>query len=98
MLVREAQQAERDRRETDLSSEGFAALLLLRRHVAADAEPVARELATAFAAFPHWRQSREGERELRKALYRALVEHDFPVDDMSTVAEQLLLTLRKAAG
>lgn len=97
-VIREYHQTVEAQRQSDLPPEGFAALLLLRRHGTLEAEPLAKEMSAAFVRYPHWRQSGDQERDLRRSLYRALVDHDFPVQDMAPLADQLLTTLRRAGA
>ena len=55
---------------------------------------MARAAEEAFAANPHWRASAPQERELRKRLYKALI--DSGADDVVELVTGLLRMLRRA--
>jgi type I restriction enzyme, R subunit len=95
-LVAEVGEASDQRRVTDLSPEAFAVLWYLRKEKIASAESVARDVDVGFAANPHWRSSAAQERELRKTLYKALI--DARVEDVVELASGLLRTLRRASA
>lgn len=95
-LVAEVGEASEQRRVTDLSPEAFAVLWYLRKEKIASADSVARDVDAGFAANPHWRSSAAQERELRKALYKALI--DAGVEDVVELASGLLRTLRRASA
>jgi len=94
-LVEDYKAAERDRRESDLSPEGFAVLWLLRKEDISNADIIAREISSAFERFPHWHRSERQERELRKSIYKALI--DSGVERVVEWADRLLTMLRRAA-
>jgi hypothetical protein len=93
-LVDEYREAEAERARSQLSREGFTAFWLLKREGIRDAEEIARKIEAAFGKFPHWRQSEAHERELRLALYLALVGSG--LRDLVDWVERLLDTLRRA--
>jgi type I restriction enzyme R subunit len=95
-LVTEVREAAQQRHLTDLSPEAFAVLWYLRREEVVGADRVARDVDAGFAAHPHWRSSAAQERELRKALYKALI--DAGVEDVVEMATGLLRTLRRASA
>jgi type I restriction enzyme, R subunit len=72
-LVEETKEAERAWQESGLSQEAFAVFWFLRGKGVAGAEPVAVAASDAFAASPYWRTSPEQERQVRMALYKALI-------------------------
>jgi hypothetical protein len=92
--VDEYREAEAERARSRLSREGFTAFWLLKREGIRDAEEIARKIEAALRKFPHWRQSGAHERELRRALYLALV--DSGIRDPVDWVERLLDTLRRA--
>ncbi len=96
-LVEDYKAAERDRRGSDLSPEGFAVLWLLKKEgfPQAEAETIAHEIAMAFERFPHWPRSERQERELRKSIYKARIEAK--VENVVEWADRLLSMLRRAA-
>ncbi len=76
-LIKSLQQAEKEREDTDLSPEAFAVAWWLRvqKNMAPDrAEALARSMEEALSRHPHWNKSRHQERELRKALYKVLIQ------------------------
>lgn len=72
-LIREINQAERERAEKNLKPASFAVYWLLNQEGLAGAETIARNMETTFDEFPHWRMSDAQEREVRKALYGVLL-------------------------
>jgi len=92
-LVSEYHEASKRRSQSDLSSEGFGVYWLLKRENVAAAEPIAREATKAFETFPHWKQSADQERQVRTALYKALMHAG--VDDLELV-NHLLQVLERA--
>jgi type I restriction enzyme R subunit len=95
-LVREYRTAEETRQQSDLSAEGFAALLLLQRSQVQGAEQLAQTIAEAFTRSPYWKQGGDQERALRRAVYKTLVDGDYPVEQMAVFTDQLLRTVRRA--
>ena len=72
-LIKEINQAERERAEKNLKPAAFAVYWLLNREGMAHSEQIARELETTFDQYPHWRISDHQERDVRTALYRVLL-------------------------
>ena len=60
------------------------------------AEEVARQASAAFAAHPHWQASSHQEQEVRKALYKALI--DANADGVVELANGVLRMLRRASS
>ena len=73
-LIQEINQAERERAEKNLKPAAFAVYWLLNREGMAKSEEKARDLETTFDEYPHWRVSAAQERDVRKALYRVLLQ------------------------
>ncbi len=86
--------AERQRDETELTPEAFAVYWLLKREGIEQAPAVAKAAAEAFEQHPHWHSSSRHEREVRKALYKALI--DAKMEDVVEVATSIMRTLRRA--
>lgn len=91
-LIREVHQAEEERKEKDLSPEGFAVYWLLHREGVENAQAVGRETAAAFEQYPHWQQSAEQEREVKKSLYKTLI--NAKVTSVVDVANRIMQMLR----
>lgn len=94
-LVRDLREAEHRRDETGLAPEAFAVLWYLKKEDVAQAEEVARRAAAAFEAHPHWQASDHQEQEVRKALYKALI--DTGADGVVELANGVLRMLRRAS-
>jgi type I restriction enzyme R subunit len=97
-LVRDLQEAQEQRRESHLSPEAFAVAWWLRVQKGFAAAPVERlavAVEPAFLEFPHWAVSEAQERELRRRLYRELVQAG--VKDVVAWADEMLTLLRRAA-
>jgi type I restriction enzyme R subunit len=94
-LLREYRTAEQQQQATDLSPEGFAVYWLLNRQQIPAAHTIARAAEDAFTRFPHWQHSAEHEREVRKVLYKTLV--DANVEHVVEVAGRIMTMLRRAA-
>jgi type I restriction enzyme, R subunit len=92
-LLREYRQAEQAQQATALSPEGFAIFWLLNRQKITKAQVVEQAAEDAFRQFPHWQRSAEHEREVRKVLYKALL--DAGVERVVEVAERVLTMLRR---
>jgi type I restriction enzyme R subunit len=72
-IVEELRKAKQERDASDLSPEGFAVSLFLKEQGVGKADDIARQVAAAFAEFPHWQTSGHQEQDLRKTLYQALI-------------------------
>ncbi len=96
-LVASLRQAEAEREKSPLSPEAFAVEWWLRtRQVEPErARSMAGEMEAAFREYPHWSSSASHERELRKHLYKVLINHQ--VETVVEWAEQMLSLLRRAA-
>lgn len=93
-LLNEAREADRSRQASDFSVEGFSVFWLLKRIDVADAEPIARSMEVVFAKHPYWRQSAAQERDVRRDLYKALI--DAKVEKVADVVGYILSVLRRA--
>jgi len=97
-LVRDLLDAQEERQKSELSPEAFAVAWWLRVQKEMDAkqaERLAASVEPAFREFPHWTVSGAHERELRKKIYRELI--DAGVKDVVAWADEMLTLLRKAA-
>lgn len=93
-LICEYRQAVKEQTRSGLSSEGFGVYWLLKREKVEKAEPIARQATKAFERFPHWKHSADQERQVRTALYKALIS--VGVDDLELV-DHLLQVLGRAS-
>ncbi len=78
----------------NLSPDGFAVFWSLKCEGVKGAEEAARRFAATLEEHPHWRRSEKGEREVRRALYKALLG----AERITELAEHLMDTLRKASS
>lgn len=93
-LVAELREAEQQRDATELSPEAFAVYWMLKRDGVDQAQQVAQSAAKAFEEHPHWETSSHHEQEVRKALYKALI--DATIDGVVEVAQNIMRTLRRS--
>lgn len=73
MLVQEFNEAEKERKESDLSTEEFAIYWFLKREGIANAKNIAQQAANAFTQYPHWQTSKDQELNLRRQLIKVLL-------------------------
>ncbi len=95
-LAGETQEAQRARRESGLSEEAFAVLWYLRGKGIDGPDGVALAAQAAFEAYPHWRVSADQERQVRTALYKALITAVKPAE-CATLVEEIISSLRRAS-
>jgi type I restriction enzyme R subunit len=93
-IIEELRKAKQERDASDLSPEAFAVSWFLKQEGVAKADEVAREVAAAFAEFPHWQTSSHHEQDLRKALYKALIAGG--VSTVVEYAQRIMDMLRRA--
>ena len=93
-LVAAVREAQKLRDETQLSPEAFAVFYVLKLDGVHDPLRAAQTIERAFAQFPHWHVSEAQEREVRKSLFKALI--DAGVEAVAEVADRLLKLLRRA--
>ncbi len=94
-LVKEFKEAEKSRHEAGLSPESFAVYWYLKREGISKAHEVANRAAEAFKQYPHWQESSHQEQEVRKSLYKALI--DAGLDDVVELAKSIMKMLRRAS-
>jgi len=97
-LVDDLQKAQKQRQESDLSPEAFAVAWWLRVQKELPEEKVeqiARAIEPSFQKFPHWSRSAAQERELRRSLYKALI--DVGVPDVVAWTDGMLTLLRRVS-
>lgn len=93
-LVQAVREAQKLRDETRLSPEGFAVFYVLKLEGVNEPLCAAQSIEQAFAQFPHWQTSEAQEREVRKAIFKALI--DVGVQAVAEVADKLMRLLRRA--
>src|SRR5437660_6213525 len=95
-LLRQLADAEKRQAETDLTPDAFAVFWLLERQNVPKALEVAQGVASAFEQYPHWQTSGHQEQEVRKAIYKALI--NAKVEGVIDVANVILKMLRRAVS
>jgi len=97
-LVHDLQEAQKQRQESDLSPEAFAVAWwprVQKEMSEEQAEQIARAVEPSFQKFPHWSRSAAQERELRRSLYKALI--DVGVPDVVAWTDGMLTLLRRVS-
>jgi type I restriction enzyme R subunit len=92
-LLDEAQRADAEQKASGLSPESFAVYWLLKREGLDGAKEVAKRMSEAFEHYPHWQTSEGQEREVRTALYKALI--DAKADKVPERAGWLMTVLKR---
>jgi type I restriction enzyme R subunit len=95
-LVAELKEAEKSRDETGLSPEGFAVYWFLKHEGVAEPMKVAQGAAKAFEEHPHWQTSERQEQEVRKSVYKGLIEAG--AEKVVDLATRLMKMLRRASS
>ena len=72
-LIRDINQAEKERAEKNLKPAAFAIYYVLNQDDLPDAEEIAREMEKSFEEYPHWEFSPAQERDVRIELYKVLL-------------------------
>ncbi|HEY9175186.1 MAG TPA: HsdR family type I site-specific deoxyribonuclease [Verrucomicrobiae bacterium] len=93
-LIRAAREAQKLKDETRLSPEAFAVFYVLKMDGVKDPLQAARSVEAAFEQHPHWQTSEAQEREVRKSIFKALI--DAGVEAIAEVADKLMKLLRRA--
>jgi type I restriction enzyme, R subunit len=93
-LIRAAREAQKLRDETKLSPEAFAVFYVLKLDGVKEPLEAARKIEQTFEQFPHWQTSEAQEREVRKSIFKALI--DAGVEAIAEVADKLMKLLRRA--
>jgi type I restriction enzyme R subunit len=95
-LIADLKQAEADRAGTGLSPEAFAVFYVLKAEGVKDPLETARWVEKAFERYPHWQVSEHQEQDVRRALYKSLI--DAGIEMVVEVATKLMKLLRRAAS
>lgn len=92
-LIAELKGAEKDRDATGLTPEAFAVFYVLKSEGVKEPLQAARQVETAFAHYPHWQVSERQEQEVRRELYKSLI--DTGVEAVVEMAAKLMKLLRR---
>ncbi len=93
-LIQQIKDAEKERAATDLSPEAFAVFYVLKTDGIKEPLGVAKQVEQAFTEYPHWQVSERQEQDVRRALYKALI--DAGVEAVVEIASKLMKLLRRA--
>jgi type I restriction enzyme R subunit len=94
-IVQELRKAQKERDASNLSPEAFAVFWYLQKENVPKAREIAEQVTAAFAEHPHWQTSSHQEQELRRALYKGLI--DAGVEKVVEYAQNLMKMLRRAS-
>jgi type I restriction enzyme R subunit len=94
-LIARLKAAEKDRDATGLSPEAFAVFYVLKADGVKDPLKAAQAVEAAFQQHPHWQTSEHQEQDVRRAIYKSLI--DAGVEAVVEVATKLMKLLRRAA-
>jgi type I restriction enzyme, R subunit len=94
-LLDEARAAEKDRQESGMSMEGFSVAWLLNREDVEGALDIGKKMETTFADYPHWRASHSQQAEVRKALYRELLQ-ELEVPEAAELVNRIIDVLKRS--
>lgn len=96
-LVAELKEAEQDRDATGLSAEAFAVFYALKREGVAEPEKIAEQAQAAFEQYPHWRTSERQEQDVRRSLYKSLIDRGVK-EALTDIADRIIKLLRRASS
>jgi type I restriction enzyme R subunit len=89
--VQELEEAAQARQRTSLSDEAFTIYWLLQRKRVKQSESVAREIEVSMRKYPHWRNSEQHKRELRREITKQLFQAG--VHSPKQIIDQILTLL-----
>jgi type I restriction enzyme R subunit len=94
-LIAQLKAAEKDRDATGLSPEAFAVFYVLKTDGVGDPLKAAQAVEAAFQQHPHWQTSEHQEQDVRRSIYKALI--DAGIEAVVEVATKLMKLLRRAS-
>jgi len=94
-LIARLKVAEKDRDATGLSPEAFAVFYVLKSDGVEDPLKAAQAVEAAFQQHPHWQTSEHQEQDVRRSIYKALI--DAGIEAVVEVATKLMKLLRRAS-
>ncbi len=94
-LITKLKAAEKDRDATGLSPEAFAVFYVLKTDGVKDPLKAAQAVEAAFQQHPHWQTSEHQEQDVRRSIYKALI--DAGIEAVVEVATKLMKLLRRAS-
>ena len=96
-LIREMREAQDTRKENKLSAESFAVYWYLKNKKIEQAHDIAEKVEKTFEEHPHWQMSSHQEQEVRKNLYKSLIDSGIS-EGVVELGKSILKLLRRASG
>ncbi len=94
-IIKEINDAQKERAEKAMSSEIFTVYWMLKEEGLPNAEALANSLQEVFANYPHWQKSERYEREIRKGLYKTIIQAGIKDSKrVSAIAQNIIKILK----
>jgi len=94
-LIEEINDAQKEEKKKNLSTEAFSIYFLLRREGIAHPEEKAVQVTQVLDEFPHWKKSERHERRVKQALYNILLKAGVEeISEVTRIAQDILRVLR----
>lgn len=94
LTLEDAQTADRERADTNLSLEGFVVYWVLKGMNVTNPKVLAEQMELAFQEHPYWKTSKQQEGELRAGMYKVLLQAGVEDEVVDVVGEVLDLLKR----
>jgi len=91
-LIQEINEARKEQIEKKLPSEIFSIYWIFKKEGISNPEERASKMKKFFDKYPHWRKSEIHEREIRKGLYKVLL--DTNIDDIAGMVDKIMRLLK----
>ncbi|HEC87949.1 MAG TPA: HsdR family type I site-specific deoxyribonuclease [Thermoplasmata archaeon] len=91
-LIQEINEARKEQIEKKLPSEIFSIYWIFKKEGISNPEERASKMKDFFDKYPHWRKSEVHEREIRKGLYKVLL--DANIDDIAGMVDKIMRLLK----
>lgn len=94
-LIKEINDAQKEEKKKNLSTEAFSVYFLLKREGIAHPEEKAVQVTQVLDEFPHWKKSERHERRVKQALYNILLKAGVEeISEVTRIARDILRVLR----
>ncbi|GAI16540.1 unnamed protein product, partial [marine sediment metagenome] len=91
-IVMEMNEARKEEDEKGIPKEAFTIYWIMKQNGIENPEDKAIEVSKVMDVYKHWKTSKQHEAEMRKALYRTLINHK---DKMIDVVKQIMRVLKE---
>ena len=91
-IVTEMNEARKDEEDKGIPKEAFTIYWIMKQNEISNPEDKAIEVSKVMDVYKHWKTSKQHEAEMRKALYKTLIEHK---DKMMDVVKQIMKVLKE---